>query len=306
MGARIGALCLLTVALMSAGCGGGDGDKHQAQIKRAQGSLHRVFGGMETCSDAGRGAASCRVVALRDGAPVMKCTVRRNLQFDCGGVIHATKAEIAFLRRHAPHATSIIHVRSVARLTVPRSVVASGQGTASAPFRFPRAFGERSRLHGRGPSLYLSINRDHYEDDLVTNTGNDGRQRIYDANGTLLSDYAYTPYRQDAWDAFTRIRAKSRDTVPSFFNGPADPLGVFEQQRRDGQLHRAGAHRYVDRKSTWTVDSRGIPTRFQTRNGQAKIDIHFTRLEVLPITPELMRQLRLGHHPYSRVVHTVL
>jgi hypothetical protein len=275
-------------------------------VKHARAVLHRTFGGTEACSDKGGGVATCRVVSLAQEPPLLQCSVSRARQYRCDGVDRASPAELAFLRRHAPRARYVIHVSSVGRLTVPRRVVAPGIGMASAPFRFPRAFGERSRLHGHGPSIYLTINRDHYEDDLVTDTGNAGRQRVYGPSGTLLSDYAYTPHSEDAWDAITRVRARQRDNVPDYFTGPADPLGVFEQLRDEGRLHRMDAHTYAEEKSTWAVDGRGIPVRFQTRNGEARIDVRFLKLEILPLNSEMRRQLRIGKHPHSRVVHTVL
>jgi hypothetical protein len=296
------AVALLAVLAVAA-CGGGTHEPAQVELARA--FLHKTFGGTERCSDAGHGATKCRVIALKGdfGGP-LNCRVPKVPQWRCHGSAHATRAELAYMRRHAPHATAVIHVVSVSRMTVPRSVVASGEGFSSPPFRLPLAYANRSRLHGKGPSLYLTINRDQYEDDLVTDTGNEARVRIYRRSGRLLSDWAWDSDRTRYWDATTRVLQVDHSKIPSYFEGARDPLTAFEKARRGGSLRAAGRRRYKSRFETWTVDANGLPKTYHSRSQHHVIDVRFKKLERLPLTPELKRQLRIGKHPTSRVIHT--
>jgi hypothetical protein len=306
VGARVTATLALLGALGLAACGGG---KHESQaIKDAKRAIEQSFHGTGTCSDAGKGPVKCRVITLHQDPAVMNCSFPRGRSggWQCSGTDTITRQERATLEKHAPRAKFVIHVSSVSRMTVPRSVVASGEGYSQPPFRLPLAYSARSRLHGKGPSLYLTINRDQYEDDLVTDTGNEARIRIYRRSGRLLSDWTFDSSGGASWDATTHVLELERYKVPSFFDGPRDPLSAFERLRRDGRLKRSGPRRFVDRHDVWTVNDRGVPVSFHSSSQHHRIDVRFLTLERLPITPELRRALRIGKHPTSRVIHTAI
>jgi hypothetical protein len=298
------AVCLTAAALTAAGCGASSKGESQA-IKDAKRSIVRDFHGTGKCTDTGKGPIHCRVMTFKQEPAVQNCQFPRGKRggWECTGA-DPTSEELAVLRKHAPVPKFVIHVVSVSRMTVPRSVVASGKGYSAPPFRLPLAYMNRSRAHGKGPSVYLTINRDQYEDDLVTDTGNEARIRIYRRSGRLLSDWAFDSYGGRYWDATTRVLQVDRSKIPSYFEGPRDPLSAFEQVRRDGRIDPAGKGRYKSRFETWIVNSRGVPTAYHSRSQQHVLDVRFTKLERLALTPELRRQLRVAKHPTSRVIHT--
>jgi len=161
------------------------------------------------------------------------------------------------------HPLRVSEMVTIARLSVPRWVIASGQGLTRAQ-RLPLGYVARETRNGRGPSLYLAINRDHYERDWFSADGRRIHWRVHawrhGRPGRLLHDVAFGPgYREWAIPSLGVVRRRhgasaSDGGTPS---APLTPLEAFRRERALGTARRVGTvrglRRYVTRDPGHTI-----------------------------------------------------
>src|SRR5436190_11041639 len=156
---------------------------------------------------------------------------------------------------------------TVSRLSVPRWVVASGQGFGFSQ-RMPFGYVARDSVPGRGTSLYLAINRDHYERDWYTADGRhihwQSRAYRHGRPGRLFHDIAFGPTYLE-WRAGGRIHRRHETLGPDETpDPPLTPLDAFAAARSAGGARRAGfvrlrgrrVARYVQGTIVWLADAR--------------------------------------------------
>jgi hypothetical protein len=165
----------------------------------------------------------------------------------------------AALAAAAPSPAPVTEMVTISRISVPRWVVASGQGFIFAQ-QLPHGYVARDSVPGRGTSLYLAINRDHYEHDWYTADGKRVRWRVRayadGRPGRLLHDIATGPTYEEWADSHGRVHRKAITESGVRNRMPLTPLAAFADARKHGVARPAGRGRYVDGPIVWLTDPR--------------------------------------------------
>jgi hypothetical protein len=241
---------------------------------------------------------------------------------------HTSQAIAARAYRAVSAPKGIYHFVSIARLSVPRDYVASGGGLTGPLFYRPYAYWSRTSRNGHGPSLYLSINRDHYEEDWLTLDNRRSRARtfslvsgrrgrmLHEVTSDSLHDWSYVPRTN-----LLTTTTFSTPTRPAF----PDPVTAFRQAYKAHSVRLVGAATVAghaawqleDRRSaatvtTWFVD-RGSYLPIEVRHREAlqagtrpigtiETRIRFLTFELLPLNSHTERLVARTRRPGVRVL----
>jgi hypothetical protein len=252
---------------------------------------------------------------------------------------HISQAVAARAYRAVNAPTGIYHFVSIARLSVPRDYVAAGGGYSGPFFYRPYAYWNVTTRNGRGPSLFLSINRDHYEEDWLTLDNTRSRARTFalvdGRRGRMLHELTTDP--KQVWSYTPRNNRLILSTPRGGYGGPAfpDPVTAFRQAYEAQSVRLVGeatlrgrrVWRLEDRSSwrqlgypatrviTWFVDRRTyLPIEVRYREpaflvgakrpiGEMAVRIRFLKFQLLPLNASTHKLLSPSRKSGVRLVH---
>jgi len=142
---------------------------------------------------------------------------------------------------------AVEHLITVSRFSAQHDAVSAGIGFRTIG-SFPTGYRARDTRGGRGPSFYLAMNRDHYEEDWLTADATRVHWRSSAFEGgrvtRLLHDSAFGPEYEEWYTPAThRLHSRRHPARDPGRQTPASVVDAFRAQLRDGQLRRAGTRR---------------------------------------------------------------